>query len=628
MSSNPAAMLQQYGMKAVLDSLEKAVGQSAAALSDDDTYRRLVVDAAWEMMPVPIRLMGRERLGWDNLFDELRREAFDTGGARVGLRSDAAVRLLALIGKVGGGPAQPALAPEVGSTRKLFDRSETAATAPKETRVQPAEPARISSPPPAAAGELVSRPPAPAPEPPVAEAVIGIDLGTTYSVVAHVDSQGRPWSIPNGVGDILTPSVVLFDDSGPIVGKEAVMASVMEPDKVAEVVKRDMGAKAHRKKIRGEYLPPEVISSFILKSVKTDAERKLGPLRKAVITVPAYFDESRRRATMDAGRLAGLEVMDIINEPTAAAIAYGYQIGFLDRYGRTKGDDCLRVLAYDLGGGTFDVSIVEIRGSSFKTIATDGDVYLGGKDWDEQIINLAAERFKKQYRDDPRGNPGTMQDLWNNAEIAKKTLTERKQATLYVNHAGARHKIDITRDEFEQATGFLLARTKTTTEIVVRQAGLNWDAIDKVLLVGGSTRMPMVVRMLTDVTGKTPDRSVSPDEAVAHGAALYADLLLHKSVEGASVAPKFTVTNVNSHSLGIVGLDPKTGQRRNQILIKKNTPLPYGFTGIFKTSKPNQRSVRLTVVEGESPKPDACTTVGACVIDNLPRTCPPDRQSK
>ncbi len=414
--------------------------------------------------------------------------------------------------------------------------------------------------------------------------------------------------------------MVLFEEDGPIVGKEAVMAAVMEPEKVAECVKRDMGSKAYHKKINGEYLPPEVISSLILRSVKADAERKLGAVRKAVITVPAYFDESRRRATIDAGRLAGLDVLDIINEPTAAAIAYGYQLGFLDPTGKTANKP-LRVLVYDLGGGTFDVTIVEILGNAFKAIATDGDVALGGKDWDKVLIDIAAERFVQAHREDPRENPASLQDLWLAAETAKKTLSERPKAALIVNHLGTRLKVDITRQEFEDATAALLGRTRTTTEIVVRQAGMQWAAIDKVLLVGGSTRMPMVVRMLETMTGKPPDRSISPDEAVAHGAALYANLLL-KQHQRSPERPRFTITNINSHSLGIVGVDPHTKRRRNQILIPKNTPLPHTATKVFKTRKPKQPNVVIRVVEGESERPEACIPVGVCTIKDLPPTLP------
>lgn len=604
MPSNPAAAMQQHGATIILAALGKAVGQSAALLNDDTTYRRLVVDPAWEQLPAPLRLIGRERLRWDELLHALRCEGLETSAGRVIIRPDAPARLQSLIGRLLDTGAPAPLDADRSSGKKLFAHP----TAPSSPEPPPPSPAAT----------------------PTAQVALGIDLGTTYSVVAHVDSQGRPWSIPNAVGDILTPSVILFDDNGPIVGKEAVLASTMEPEKVAETVKRDMGAKCYRKKLRGEFMPPEVISSFILKSLKADAERKLGPVSQAVITVPAYFDEPRRRATVDAGRLAGLQVLDIINEPTAAAIAYGYQLGFLDKFGRSAGEKPLRVLVFDLGGGTFDVTIVEIQGTSFRAIATDGDVYLGGKDWDEKIIEMAADRFKHQYREDPCENPATLQDLWNNAEITKKTLTERNKATLYVNHVGMRMKIDITRDEFEQATAALLARTQTTTEIIVRQAGLSWDQIDKVLLVGGSTRMPQVVRMLTQVSGKAPDRSVSPDEAVAQGAALYADLLVQKLGHAASAdagappatPPRFSITNVNSHSLGIVGTDPQTRRKRNVVLIPKNTALPHAVTRTFKTAKPNQRNVSVVVVEGESERPEACTQIGTCIVRNLPPNLP------
>jgi molecular chaperone DnaK len=452
---------------------------------------------------------------------------------------------------------------------------------------------------------------------------VGIDLGTTYSLIAHVDAHGRPVCIPNAQGEMLTPSVVLFDDGGTVVGKEAVLASATEPDKVAECVKRDMGARVYRKKVHGEMLPPEVISSLILRSLKGDAERRFGhPVRRAVITVPAYFEETRRRATMDAGRLAGLEVLDIINEPTAAAIAYGYNLGFLDHGARLPGDRPLRVLVFDLGGGTFDVTIVEILGADFKALATDGDVSLGGKDWDAELVGVAAERFRRQYREDPRDNPCSLQELSLSAEAAKRTLSERKKATLYVNHLGTRLKVEVTREEFEEATAALLERTRMTTEIVVRQAGLTWTDIDRVLLVGGSTRMPMIRQMLRELSGKDPEASINADEAVAQGAALYAELLAPKhGTEGAEPAA-FTVTNVNSHSLGILGSDATSGRKFNKILIPRNSPLPRTVTKIFKTFKPNQRNVVIKVLEGESDRPEVCTQVGVCKIRDLPADLP------
>jgi molecular chaperone DnaK len=343
-------------------------------------------------------------------------------------------------------------------------------------------------------------------------------------------------------------------------------------------------------------------------------------VQKAVITVPAYFDETRRRATIDAGRLAGLEVLNIINEPTAAAIAYGYQLGYLDRSCDLVGDRPLRVLVYDLGGGTFDVTIVAIGKGDFRALATDGDVCLGGRDWDERLVDLAAERFRSQFREDPRTNPVSAQELWLAAEAAKRTLTERNKATLYVNHLGSRCKVEVTRDEFEQATAELVERTRLTTEIVVRQAGLGLGDIDRVLLVGGATRMPMIVRMLTELTGKAPERSISPDEAVAHGAALYAASLV--PAEEVQEDAGFAVTDVNAHSLGVLGTDPDTGKQFNKILIPKNTPLPHTVVRKFQTYRHGQHQVLIKVLEGESERPMLCAPIGTCTISNLPPDLP------
>jgi molecular chaperone DnaK len=592
------AYLQNQGVRVVEACLRQVVGKAASYATDEVQYRQAVIQHAWEALPPPLRrLLHDQYPRWDAFCLALRPGVFEVAGGRLTLQPGASARIAALM-------------------QRYFATTEPGRAAPPEPPL-----ALPVNQPPAEAPPLAApvNPSPTAPEPP-ADTPVGIDLGTTYSVVAHLDPQGRPCSIPNACGDLLTPSVVLFDEGDPVVGKEAVQASALEPEKVAECVKRDMGAKVYRKKINGEYLPPPVISSLILRSVKADAERRLGPVRRAVITVPAYFDERRRRATMDAGRLAGLEVLDIVNEPTAAAIAYGYQLGFLDRGCRVAGDRPLRVLVFDLGGGTFDVTVVELRDRSFKALATDGDVALGGKDWDEKLVDIAAERFRRQFREDPRDNPISLQELRLAAESTKRTLTERPRAPVFVHHLGSRLKVEVTRAEFEEATAELLERTRLTTEIVVRQTGLSWAEIDRVLLVGGSTRMPMVVRMLKELSGKEPDRSVSADEAVAHGAALYAGLLA--PARGAAAAPEFTVTNVNSHSLGILGSDPKTGRKHNKILLPKNTPLPRTVSRVFKTYRPDQRSVVITVLEGESDRPEACSQVGVCAIRDLPRGLP------
>jgi molecular chaperone DnaK len=448
---------------------------------------------------------------------------------------------------------------------------------------------------------------------------VGIDLGTTLSVVAYLDATGRPITVPNSSGDLLTPSAVAFEDDCVIVGKEAVKGSVITPQAYADCFKRDMGREAYRRSVAGREAPPEVFSAFLLERLKNDAEQRVGPIRQAVITVPAFFDERRRKATQDAGRLAGIDVLDIINEPTAAAVAFGYHQTLLNAAPRRKGQPVERLLVYDLGGGTFDVTILEIDGSTFRTVATDGDVLLGGRDFDHRLLDYVAEAFLSEHGRDPRDDPHDLAQLWLDVQEAKHALSERRKTTVVCTHHGRRMRQEITRETFENLTMDLLGRTQTTTSLVLRQAGLQWDSINRVLLVGGSSRMPMVVDMLRAVTGKEPDRSQSPDEAVAHGAALYAAMLMHK---GGGEGSGLKLVNVNSHSLGVVGVDTKTGRRLNVTLIPKNTPLPASQSRRFKTARAGQSSVRVAVVEGESPRPEHCIPLGKCVIRDLPDSLP------
>jgi molecular chaperone DnaK len=443
-------------------------------------------------------------------------------------------------------------------------------------------------------------------------------------VIAHLDASGRPVTIINDQGDLLTPSAVFFDRDEVIVGREAVRAAVMEPDACAECFKRDMGGSVYHRKVRGVDVPPEVLSAFVLDRLKRDAEQRLGPIRQVVITVPAFFDETRRKATQDAGRLAGLEVLDIINEPTAAAVAFGYQQGFFGPSAGSAAAKPMRVLVYDLGGGTFDVTILEISPDGFRALATDGDVRLGGKDWDERLVDHLAGQFAAEHGVDPRSDPQDVAQLWLDAQEAKHSLSERSRATVMVFHAGIRMKIEATRQVFHDLTRDLLERTETTTSLVIKEAGLDWPQIDRVLLVGGSIRMPMVSEMLRRVTGKEPDRTASPDEAVAQGAALYAATLLNR--DGHPELDRCRLQNINSHSLGVVGIDPKTKHRTNVIIIPKNTAIPCRVSRVFPTAKADQRSVKVAVVEGESERPEACILLGECVVRDLPPGLPKGTQ--
>jgi molecular chaperone DnaK len=449
---------------------------------------------------------------------------------------------------------------------------------------------------------------------------VGIDLGTTFSVIAHLDPFGRPTSIPNGLGEILTPSAVLFDNDDVIVGREAVKGSVLAPDLFADCFKRDMGNDYYHRKLHGTDVPPEVLSALVLRQLKEDAERRLGRVQQAVITVPAFFDESRRKATQDAGRLAGLEVLDIINEPTAAALSFGYQQGLARPDQKAASGPPRRILVYDLGGGTFDVTLLEIEGQQFRAVATDGDVRLGGRDFDERLVEYIAEQFRQTHGMDPRADPQDAMQLWQDAVQAKHTLSQRSKAPIACAYGGVRLRLEISREQFEEMTRDLLDRTETTASLVVRQAGFDWSHVDAVLPVGGATRMPMVVEMLRRVTGKPPDVSASPDEAVAHGAALYA-ATLHTGDRPAVTLP-CRLINVNSHSLGVVGIDTATRRRVSKIVVPKNTPLPCRVVRSFVTDRDGQRNVKVPVVEGESPDPAECIFLGECIVRDLPPALP------
>ena len=385
---------------------------------------------------------------------------------------------------------------------------------------------------------------------------VGIDLGTTYSAVAYIDDTGRPVTLVNAEGDLVTPSVVLFEGHQPVVGKEALKALATEAEHVAQCAKRELGDRAFHKSLQGAIYPPEALQALVLNKLRQDAVRQIGEFKKVVITVPAYFDEVRRKATQDAGYMAGFEVLDIINEPTAAAIAHGFLKGFLNRQGESNAPR--KLLVYDLGGGTFDVTVMEIQGNDFAALATDGDVQLGGHDWDHRLVDYVAEEFKRQFELDPREDPNTLGRLWRESEDAKRTLSARTKVSISCDYKGHAVRVEVTREQFEELTHDLLDRTQFTTKQTLQAAGLGWNDLDQVLLVGGSTRMPMVAAMLRKVSGKEPDASVSVDEAVAHGAALHANVLLRQRM---GQRPVLNVKNVNSHSLGVVATDARTSRK-------------------------------------------------------------------
>ncbi|CAK9115406.1 Chaperone protein DnaK (HSP70) (Heat shock 70 kDa protein) (Heat shock protein 70) [Durusdinium trenchii] len=438
----------------------------------------------------------------------------------------------------------------------------------------------------------------------MAETPVGIDLGTTFSVVAYVDPLGRPTSIRNLEGDITTPSVVLFEpndrgeiDKDPVIGREAVNASVFMPDCVADMAKRDMGQDLYSRTVAGKSWRPELLQSFVLEKLKRDAEAAGKPFDRAVITVPAYFNNSRRERTMEAARLAGIETLAIINEPTAAALVYGTQEGFIEE-GVARQREVIMV--YDLGGGTFDVTLLEINGRDFRVLATDGDVELGGRDWDKALVDHIAEAFKEANRGrDPREDPRGLQRLYREAEQAKRALSSLEKTVVMIEHGGDALRLPITRAEFEEQTEDLLERTLFTSSKVVRSAQLTWQDVTRILLVGGSTKMPAVERRLLDESGIQASKVLAADEAVAHGAALYAGILLTRSghTSTAPVLAQIAVQDVTSHDLGLIARDPRTNEARISVIIPKASPLPASGQRKYRI-RVGQQKIRLAITEG------------------------------
>ena len=398
---------------------------------------------------------------------------------------------------------------------------------------------------------------------------VGIDLGTTFSAVAHIDAYGKPHIIPNTESERITPSVILFDGTNVIVGTLAKNNSVAEPEKIVDFVKREMGKPKEQfhREFDGKVYSAEELSALILKKLKADAEKYLKePVTDAVITVPAYFNDAERTATITAGQLAGFNVLQIINEPTAAALAYG-----LDKLNQDQ-----TVFVFDLGGGTFDVTIMQIEGHNIRIIATNGDHRLGGKDWDDVIVNFVADEFDRAHDANPLLDLQSYQDLQTRAVAAKIQLSSRTRTAIVHHHQGKSVKVELSREEFEKRSRDLVEKCKTICELAVQEAKMKWEKIDKILLVGGMTRMPMVREMIASLSSAPTVSDLNPDEAVAVGASIQATLaMLHEEeTSGEKILADHArdqfssregrlmqVTDITSHTLGVVlwddaNLDP------------------------------------------------------------------------
>ncbi|MGO8751604.1 MAG: Hsp70 family protein [Thermoguttaceae bacterium] len=460
---------------------------------------------------------------------------------------------------------------------------------------------------------------------------VGIDLGTTFSTIAVLNQEGAPTPLPNEDDDVETASMVLLTARGHvIVGPNRSRAAMEDPERVVQWIKRHMGATDYKREFDGHAITPEFLSALILKKLRQDAERRIGPIANAVITVPYYFNDQRRKATEDAGRIAGFNVVDIINEPTAATLTYAWQMGDLGRQEKAAGDKPHRVMIYDLGGGTFDVTVVEYTPTHFRVLATDGDVELGGVDWNNRVLEYVADQFKEKFGEDLRESRQTVQILHNDCDLAKVELSQKTEVKVPCRHNGKHMNVSVTRQLLDQLTADLLERTSTTIELVVEQAKIAFKDLDSIVLVGGATVMPQVRDMVERVTGRKPFLNLDPYTSVAKGAAIHAAILEvqnnHGGIELNDKVRKMLGSvqqeNVNSHALGIIVKDRKTGGFINHVMISKNSRLPAEVRQTFVTNRYGQERVTVRVVQGDAPDPAACAIVGECRITDLPPNLP------
>jgi molecular chaperone DnaK len=456
---------------------------------------------------------------------------------------------------------------------------------------------------------------------------VGIDLGTTYSCIAYLNEHGEPVTLANQEGELATPSVVLFEDNEVIVGTEALRNAILRPEHVVQNSKRFMGDPDKRWIIDGKPYTPVEIAAFILKKLIGAAQEQIGRIDHAVITVPAQFSEAQRHATVEAGHRAGLQRVDIINEPVAAALCY---VLGTEGLWFTELADEQRIMVYDLGGGTFDLSLVRYRKNEVTVIAGAGDLHLGGIDWNNALETAVAEQFAREFGRDPRLDPADRQALALEAEQTKRSLSVRPRAALTCQHAGSRRTYQIEREQFEKLTQPLVERTARITQQMLKDRKMGWAHVDVVLTTGGASRMPMVRERLKQMSGRTLNTSLSPDQSIAHGATYYAGMLLSNDKFARSILnPKahdrlsqIRQQSVNARALGIVIRDVETNRRIPYYLIPSNTPLPASKTQNFGTVKAGQRRVNLQIIESGTSPDQPAVKLGECLIDGLPLNLP------
>ena len=461
---------------------------------------------------------------------------------------------------------------------------------------------------------------------------IGIDLGTTFSAAAYVDDDGCAQIVDNQEGESITASAVFIENGTPIVGSDAKKESIIDPEHFVGFVKREMGKRYVKYDIDGRKYPPEEISSFILAKLKKDVEKALGEkVLGAVITVPAYFTDAQRKATENAAQIAKLPVLGIINEPTAAALAYGIA---------QNTDKKKKIMVYDLGGGTFDVSIMQFGGNQIEILSSMGNAELGGYDFDNQIVEWFTEEAESEGVN-IQEDKDAQQELQMKAEEAKKSLsTGRSKVRISVAVQGKKITRELTKEQFENMIESILYQTISLMEAAMEEAGLEYEDLDKILLVGGSTRIPLVISMITDETGIQPSQDIHPDEAVAMGAAYYAvecARIPHKKEEAQAkagleeedvaaeeeehipdVGTQYKFVDRTSHGIGVVILNDMD-EEENSVVLPKNTQIPAEAQQDYQTVQDYQEELLIQVTQGEFAELKNTTIVGNALLKLRPK---------
>ncbi|TXI03849.1 MAG: Hsp70 family protein [Rhizobium sp.] len=456
---------------------------------------------------------------------------------------------------------------------------------------------------------------------------VGIDLGTTYSCSAYLNEHGEPITVPNKDGELSTPSVVLFEDDHVVVGTEAMRNSIRHPDRVVVHAKRYMNNPGHRWKIGGKSYSPVDISTIILKSMLDSAREKIGPIERAVITVPAQFSDVQRQATAEAGKRAGLKQVDIINEPVAAALCF---VLGTEGIWFTELATAQTIMVVDLGGGTFDLSLVRYQKNEVRVIASGGDLQLGGLDWNRALEVAIGKQFQKEFNIDPMKDRETAQALALEAEQTKRSLSVRPKAALTCAAGGHRKTYQVELEQFERLTRDLVDRMEVLTLDLLKENQMGWAKVDVVLTTGGSSRMPMVRSLFKKLSGRTLNTSLSPDQSIAHGATYYAGMLLTNSAFAKSILnptaaarmAQFKQQSATARSLGLLIRDVETGKRVPHYILPANTPLPVEVSQIYGTVSDNQRKVHLRIVESGTAADSQYVELGTCLIEPLPENLP------